>query len=311
VFSYASEPIYYSTNLAGHTLAPECNPGGGASCPCSADDIALVTNTAAYGTVISNVRQTNTWVNAIGYKKFVESFPNGKPIRLDQYRYCARVRLPTLPQPNTAQVQNPQTVHLMIQLWDGRNALWNANSNTLEAAVTWELNPWAGDYGHVKVYTYPTTLADTGIVIPPDTAWHQFSLTVDLVNSRYLSLNVDTQAVDLSSMSLAQVHHADWDTSVALNLTTESMACWPQADCSNIFSWSTEFQNMSFESLHQQLRWDSVAGTNYYLQYSPDLTNWTQVGGVVPGNGSNILYTGPFCDCGDYPTMFYRVKVGN
>lgn len=308
-FSYSAQPLYASVNLAGHRLAPECNPGGGSSCACSSNDVSLVSY-PNYGVVTSNIRAVNTWVNAIGYKPFNETFPNGQPVRLGSYRYCASVRLPVLPQPNPAQIQNPEAVHLMIQLWDGRNALWTANQHTLEGTIYWNLNPWTSDYGHIKIYTYPETLVDTGIQVTPDTAWHRFSLAVDLVNRTYLFLTVDNQATNLSAFALAQVAHPDWGTNVALNLTTESLASWPGASCGNVFVWSTYFQNLSFSAFNEQLAWNSAAGTNYFVQYSTDLKNWTNWGGAVAGTGSNLVYRGPFCDC-NLTNVFYRLRVGN
>ena len=85
--------IYTSQNLSGHSLFAECNPGGGTSCACSSEDVSL-TPFAEYGQVTSNVRRTNTYVNAIGYKQFTEVFPDGEPIALGIYRYTGQVSLP-------------------------------------------------------------------------------------------------------------------------------------------------------------------------------------------------------------------------
>ena len=261
--------------------------------------------------VTSNARYVNTWVNAIGYKPFHEVFPNNQSIRLDQYSYCVQVRLTSLPQPNTSQVQNPEAIHVMIQFWDGRNALWNANKQSLEGTIYWALNPWdTANYGHIKIYVYPLMLVDTGIKIAPDLNWHQFSLAVDLVNRNYLWLNVDGKATNLNSMALAQVSHPDWGTDVSLNITTESMASYPGVNCPSVFTWTTMFQNVSFGSVRQQLAWDSIMGTNYYLQYSPDLKGWTDLGTAVAGTGSQIVYPGPFCGC-TRSNVFYRLRLGN
>jgi len=246
--SSQSGVIYSSQNLSGHSIAAECNPGGVSQCPCSEADVGLATF-AEYGEVTSNVREVNTYVNAIGYKKFTETFPDGDPITLDTYRYTGQFSLPRLPFPDPNQTENPEAAHLMIQLWDGRNALYQSNKTTLEGTIFWELNPWAADYGRIKVYTWPLQLVDTGITIPPDTQWHSFELIVDLASQRYVSIAVDGNSRDLSSTLLAQVYHPDWGDDVSFVITTESLASWPQNGCPNIFKWTTRFKNLVLSRL--------------------------------------------------------------
>jgi hypothetical protein len=126
--------LYSSQNLSGHEVVSECNPGGGSSCPCSEQDVALQAFDD-YGEVVANPQQQHTWVNAIGHKKFVEAFPDTTPITLGIYSYRGRVSLPTIPFPNVDQTENAEAVHMMIQLWDGRNALFQSNKTTLEGAI--------------------------------------------------------------------------------------------------------------------------------------------------------------------------------
>jgi|GEM_PF-1855041 len=240
--------IYTSQNLSGHSVAAECNPGGGTSCPCFDEDVALV-SFASHGEVTSNVREVNTYVNAIGYKKFVETFPNGEAIKLGVYKYTGQVRLPILPAPDVSQQENPDAVHMMIQLWDGRNELYESNKTTLEATIFWSLNPWLPDYGSIKVYNKPLDLVDVGITVTPDTDWHAFELVADLAKQKYVSITIDDATKCLSHLELAQVTKPSWGDEVSLAITTESLASWPQANCSDIFTWTTHFRDLEFKML--------------------------------------------------------------
>ncbi len=239
------EILYTSLNLDGHSIAAECNPGGGTDCPCSIEDVGLV-SFETYGEVTSNVRKTNTWVNAIGFRKLIETLPNGDSIGLGLYRYSASVQLPVLPLPDIGQVANPQAVHLMIQLWDGRNALYPSNKKSLEGTIYWDLNPWTADFGKVKVYTSSLDLIDTGVTLPPDLEWHSFALTIDLESRRYSSVTVDQETVELEGLELAEVFHPDWGEEVALTTTTESLAAWPGEECGTVFTWTTRFTGIEF-----------------------------------------------------------------
>jgi hypothetical protein len=237
--------IYSSTDLYGHSLFAECNPGGGTNCPCSDLD-ASIESFENYGEVISNPREVNTYVNAIGFKKFTELFPDDTPISLGIYKYKGQFKLPVLPAPLISQTHNPQAIHLMIQFWDGRNALWQADKRTLEGVIYWDLNPWVIDeYGKIKVYTNSLELKDSGKKIIPDTNWHSFELIVDLENKAYKTIIIDGEIIDLTGITLASVYQPDWGKDISLSITTESMASWPQHDCRYIFTWSTEFKNIS------------------------------------------------------------------
>jgi len=242
------EVIYVSSNLSGHSIAAECNPGGVSQCPCSEADVDL-TVFEDHGEVTSNVREVHTYVNAIGYKKFTETFPNGDPITLGVYRYTGQFRLPGLPAQDPGQRENPEAAHMMIQFWDGRNALYPSNKTTLEGTIFWTLNPWEADYKHIKVYVQPLQLFDTGIVLSPDLDWHPFELIVDLANQRYVSITVDGMYKDLSAMPLAQVYHPEWGDDLSFIITTESLATWPQAGCPNIFEWTMWYKDLALSRL--------------------------------------------------------------
>ena len=45
-----------------------------------------------YGEVVSNFRVTNVFVNAIAYKRFLDVYPDGKPIDLDVFRYTLTIQ---------------------------------------------------------------------------------------------------------------------------------------------------------------------------------------------------------------------------
>ena len=234
--SYSTGTLLYSSrNLSGHGVSAECNPGGVSSCPCSIDDATLIPR-SGFGEVTSNPREMGTYVNAIGYTKFVEAFPNGDAVTLGVYSYAGEVSLPILPAPDINQATNPQAVHLMIQFWDGRHALYPANQTAREGVIFWELNRWVSDYGKIKIYVNPATLVDTGITVTPDLYWHRFEITVDLQTQRYVRITFDGATRDLSHLELARVYQPTWGTEVAVIITTESMATWPGADCPYAFT---------------------------------------------------------------------------
>ena len=236
---------YTSTNLAGHLLSPEPNPGGGTDCAWQDQDVAMA-SFDGYGEVTSNALGTQSWVNAIGHRKFIETLADGAPVFLGTYQYRAQIRLSSLPFPDVAQRDNPEAVHLMIQLWDGRDALFEADHSSVEATIFWELNPWRTDYGHIMVYTEPVTLIETGISVTPDTEWHDFSITADFEAREFRSITVDGQTVDLSGVPLARVAHPEWGNEVAIVITTESLASYPGADCGTVFTWTTQFRDLDF-----------------------------------------------------------------
>ncbi len=244
----SGQVIYSSANLDGHAVAAECNPGGSTHCACSDGD-AAVRPQPGYGEVISNVNLRPTYVNAIGYRKFTETFPDGSRIGLCAYRYSGEFALPEMPRPDASQHTNAQSLHAMAQLWDGRSALFASGRQTVEGTLYWELNPWSDQFGKIRVYRYPVELVDTGLVVAPDTAWHTFELVVDFATQKYVRLAVDGRTVDLSNVKLARVAQPGWGSEVALSVTTESLASWPQAGCSLSFRWTTRFRNLRFEGL--------------------------------------------------------------
>ncbi len=244
--------VYSSTNLSDHSVSAECNPGGTTSCACSTADVSMDSFTD-YGQVTSNPREINTWVNAIGGKSFTETLPNGESVLLGTYRYQYKVKLPVLPATDVNQKENSGAVHMVMFLWDGRNALWQADKNSLEAGLYWELNPWNEDYGVIKVYdTDINTQTSTGITVIPDTEWHTFELVADFVNKRYVSIKIDGQSRDISSISTIQVERPTWGDEVSFLITEESLSTYPGEDCSYVFVWRTHFKDLEFGYLGTQ-----------------------------------------------------------
>ncbi|MBI2440091.1 MAG: fibronectin type III domain-containing protein [Lentisphaerae bacterium] len=274
--------LYETTNLAGHELAYEPNPGTTGGPPCSLSDVSLSVF-ADYGTVTANANRTNIFVNAIGYRKFTETYTNGQAVSLGIYRYRGSLRLPAVPAPSVVQTQNAQTAQMMIQVWDGREELWDSNSNSLEATMYWDLNPWNADFGKVKIYTMNTgalVLVNTGITVPPDTNWHTFELVADFSNRTFVSAGMDGIVVNLSTVSIAQVTHTDWSTNVAISMTAESMNTWPGDSFSYVFWWSTEFRGLDFA------RQEYVADTEAPV---PNPMTWSAP--PVPMNGTSVTMT--------------------
>jgi len=274
--------LYATTNLAGHALSYESNPGTTGGPPCSLSDVSLSVF-ADYGTVTANANRTNIFVNAIGYRKFIETYTNGQAVSLGIYRYRGSLRLPAVPAPSVVQTQNAQTVQMMIQVWDGREKLWDSNSNALEATMYWDLNPWNADFGKVKIYTMNTgalALVNTGITVPPDTNWHTFELVADFSNRTFISAGMDGIVVNLSAVSIAQVTHTDWSTNVAISMTAESMNTWPGASFDYVFWWTTEFRGLDFA------RQEYVADTEAPV---PNPMTWSVP--PVPMNGTSVTMT--------------------
>ncbi len=247
-------PLYQSSNLSGHTVFPECNPGGTLSCTCSAEDVAIE-SFADYGEVTSNVRGEGLYVNAIGGKQFVDRFSDNASFALGTYRYTYQFRLKELPRPVVSQVQNGDAMHQMIQFWDGRNEVWdNTEKVSLEAAIYWDLNPWAADFGRFRVYTSAEApsylrLESTEAHLTPDLDWHTLQLVADLEARRYVSLSLDGTTFDLSEIPLLELPHPDWGRDLTWTLTTESMATFPGSCGSNVFQWTIQFRNVLFERL--------------------------------------------------------------
>jgi hypothetical protein len=261
VYSFAHgenqcQNIYTSKNLSGHIIAAECNPGGGTNCTCSDGDVSIAFF-ADHGEVTSNVQENHTYVNAIGHKKFSEAFPNGNPIHLGIYKYTAYVKLPIVPAADPGQSVNPDAMHVMIQLYDGRDALFENNKTTLEGAIYWDLNPWGGEnYGKIKIYTRPIILVDTGKKVTPDTNWHKFEIMVDFASGKYVFIAIDEDVIDVGSHDLAQVHHPDWGEDVSIITTTESMAAWPGNNCAGVFKWTTQFKDLAFSQCRDSSEFD-------------------------------------------------------
>lgn len=243
--------IYNSTDMSDYKVTDECNPGGGTQCECSMDD-AGIEYSSGYMEVISNKSQKHLWINSIGYKKFIDTFPDGKPVSVSRYKYSYQTRMKVLPKPDTSQLQNPQAVHLMLQLYNGSGELWSGAKEAREGAIYWELNPWNADFGKIKVYTTNFQLAETGIILNPDTNWHTFGLELDFSSLKYQKIYVDTLESDISGIPVLVKSYPGWSSENVLGLTAESMATWPGDTCKFVFSWHQQFKN-------SQLYTDSVS----------------------------------------------------
>lgn len=316
------KPIYSSANLTNHSLSFEPNPGMTSGPTCYIEDVGLQAY-ADHGGVAANTRLSNIFVNAIGYKKFYDNLPSGDPISLGIYKYSSMVRLPAVPFAGVSQTQNPQCVQMMIQLYDGTNALWENNKTSLEATVYWDLNPWTADCGKVKVYTMEggsLKLLDTGLSVITNTDWHSFEIVADLAHRQWISACCDGYSVDLSNASLAYVAHPEWDNSLGLSLSTESMNCFPGTSFVYVFSWTTEFKNVQFNRLEfdagfasppltggcVNIEWESEPFAKYRIRTSEDLFNWTQQTNLWTGTGTNLLFSEPIAG---RTNRFYRVYV--
>lgn len=242
--------IYSSKNLAGHEVADEWLGGKKID-----EKISMIKSFDDYAEVTSNPNGLPIYVNAIGHKKFVEKFPLGQKISLGTYRYTVQVKLPVIPKTDAKQKANPQAVHTMIQLWDGRDALYKAGKKSLEAAIYWEINPWLqDDFCKIKVYTKSDKpgreimLVDTGIRLKPDTEWHTFTLVANFEEKRYVSITIDGETKDLENIPLAEVAHPDWGNEVAFVITTESLAGWSK-DYECRFTWTTLFRDVKLDAV--------------------------------------------------------------
>ena len=254
----AQYEVYSSQNLSNHSVTAECPIGS--SCQCFPENVDIVPNVSygevIYGEVISNVLEKKTYVNAIGHKKFTETFPSGDSIALGIYNYTGQVKLPARPSPDVNQKENPQAVHMMIQLWDGRNGLWDSNKTSLEGSIYWDLNPWTQDGmdGKIKIYIKGVdSPIDTGINITPDTKWHTFELVVDFQTKKYIYIAFDDNAKNLENYELAQVYHGPgssnpWGNDISLSITTESLAAWPGENCNDVFTWTTQFKDLNIST---------------------------------------------------------------
>jgi len=228
---------YYSKNLSGHVVYVE-NVG---TAPVDENDVGLTAN-ADYGVVSANVLRRSIYINAIGCQKSIDRFPDGAPIHLARYLYQCEIKLPIIPIASGQQI--PQAVHLMMQYWDGDSKTWDANKNTLEASIYWNLNPWLSNCGEVYIYTTGLQLFDTGYKLSPDTDWHSFKLIADFEKKEYISITIGKTDIDLSGKALCQVQHNDWSSELSFSLTTESMNCYPSSN--EIFWWDTYFRELSF-----------------------------------------------------------------
>lgn len=122
----------------------------------------------------------------------------------------------------------------------------------LTASARWELNPWLSTYGHIFVYTNATagdetsalTLLDTGIVLPPDTAWHTFEVRADLLGRVYAGIVIDQQWKPLTGVALLLRQRPTWGNDTSLTFTCESENASPGNPPSYINTWTTRFKDV-------------------------------------------------------------------
>jgi hypothetical protein len=320
------ETIYVSTNLTNHAVSVECSPGDPTTnCPCSTADVQLAVF-EDHGEVTANINQSNFFVNAIGYKRFQDVWPDGKPLSMDILKYSGEIRLPVPPLPTVAQTQNAETAQMMLQLWDGSNRMWEANHTALEATIFWDLNPWrSATFGNIKVYTSTTgslSLVETGLSLPVDTNWHSLEFTVDFIGGKFVSVVADGVRANVSTIDVARVYRPTWGNEVLYHITQESCSTYPGPGYSNIFWWATEYRNLRLARLRYNtsladppvtgnclnLAWDAEPYVKYQVLTSTDLNAWAPLTNIFVGNTMTQTCSAPL---GGAPHAFFRVRVTN
>ncbi|MBF0467490.1 MAG: hypothetical protein HQK61_01165 [Desulfamplus sp.] len=237
--------LYASPDLEGFYHAAECNPGNVSDCPCSIKDVAFEQR-GDHAVITSNPGLNHTYVNAIVGYAITENYPDGRPIHKGIYRYSGQMRIPSIPAADLSRTDIPQAAHMVMFFWDGRNALSENNKISFEAGMFWSLNPWDPNKGKIYIYTAPIQPVETGIVIEPDTQWHDIEMVVDFTSMTYLSLSIDGMAANVAGIPVAQVFRPDWGNELALLFSAESMAAWPLQGCPFAFSWSVYYRNIEF-----------------------------------------------------------------
>jgi len=239
------KPLFYSPNLEGLSLNVECNPGGGTSCPCSIDDVALEI-LETYGEVISNVRLRHTWANALVGKKYQEAWGD-IPIHLTKMFLAFQTRMPTIPKPSTSQIFNAEQHDWNMTIYDGRNQFGRGSHRRIEASMFRKLNPWSPDGKRGKVFVATRNgNVDSGLVIPIDKKWHNVLMIADFDKEHYVQLAVDDNFVDLSDVPLFEKYSYDWGNDIASWATIEAVSTWPQSNCQYIFAWKQQYKNFIF-----------------------------------------------------------------
>lgn len=243
--------IYSTVNLDGMTVNTEPNPGGTTNGPFSLDplDDAKLDIFPDHGELTANYALNLSWINALAGMKFIERFPDGNNLFLTRFKYSGYFRTPVLSSPNPAQVDNGQSVQALILLYDGRNALWKADNFAIEACFSWRLNAWnLAEYGKIQIFTTNLALVDSGITLPHDTQWHYFEMIVDVERKMWVSIRIDDQLADVSSVPLSLVDRSAWkgDTGISLLITVESCPVYPNNPILLPFRWNTHFRDLEF-----------------------------------------------------------------
>ena len=234
--------VHQSKNLEGYLVFPECMSPENFGCNTCGEGDASIISHDDFGEVISNAQENKIYVNAIAYKKFQYSLPDGQSIPGKVYKYKGKVRLPRIPSPNVHQQENPQAVHMMVQIWNPADS-----KESLEGAIYWELNPWNKSY-ELKLYSINRNnelkLIRTGLKVTPDTKWHSFELAIDTCSKRYVYIRFDNKMRYVPYIKLARVKHLDWGNDISINITAESLAAWPDNPCEYVFTWRTQFKDL-------------------------------------------------------------------
>lgn len=320
------EALYTSANLTNHLISAEPWPGDPnppTSPVITTADVKLAVYDG-YAEVIANPRLTNVFVNAIAAQRFMDTFPDGSPIELDVFRYGCWFRCLAVPTTDIAQTQNGQNAHMMIQMWDGANRVWQADKVALESTVMWSLSAWeTNTYGKLLLYTTttgPLELVDTGLTLPVDTNWHNVEFVADFVNRKFVSICADGVWADIGAVGIARLLRADWGSELLYHITQESSSLYPGPGYSNIFAWTMQYRDIAFSRLNLRLgfaenpltngslllKWDTAPYMEYRVAASPDLNTWSNLSGMMAGTGAALQYSAPITNDGK---MFYRLQL--
>ena len=321
------EVLYVSTNLTNHLISVEPWPGdpNPPTTPViTTADVALVIHDD-YGSVIANVRETNVYVNAIAAQRFTNTLPDSSPIALDIFKYRGTFRNTAVPAQDTNQRTNGQNAHMMIQMWDGSNQVWQANKRALEATVMWSVNAWqTNDYGKVYLYTTttggPLELVDTGLTLPVDTNWHTVEFVANFSSKKFVSVTADGAWANVNTVNIARLLRTNWGPELLYHITQESSSAYPGPAYSNIFTWTVQYKDIEFSRLKQgvgfadipitnndiTIQWESDLYMPYQISSSEDLTTWSNISEIQIGNGTSMVYT---TSGTNDMKQFYRLEV--
>ena len=241
----AYQCIYASKNLAGMSTGLERNPGRGTS----GEDAYLpldggYTTSLELGTISANPGNRLVYINTMVGPKFINSWPDGKPI--DREVECIRfeTRMPRLPTGNNI----PQCFTFVMFLYDGNNVFGSGSHRNLEACAQWVLNPWDANKGKLFVLNRSGAWIDTGLSINPrSTDWHYIEFKADFNTEEYVSLTVDGKQVHLQGIPIYETMRNEWDGNTAAFCTLEVTNAWPGNPARYKYSWAQDFRDFSWD----------------------------------------------------------------